>query len=551
MIDRSAVEVVPPPANIEPVRGSEPVRGEAWRGALRGAATSQAATTPTPPVDEHATTGHPVSDSVLAGVAPARLSDADSGSAEDSPLSAEETLLVTPPPRGSVPPTIERILPERHPDAEDRSPDDVVPLPIVTPIADAATKSSTGELVGIDSPGPESADDAVGTRTKAAEPTATQGGRAAVPPHAAAGTDAPQNIDVVDAPPQPPAVAPLPTNAEAIPERQPGTTVSVADDLPDRVAPPLPIVDTVAVATSVPANTQRSAVGVGQGVPAAETGPELETLPSERPWKDKPGGVAATSRGARGTQGPVRTSADAEPGSPTFPPSSHAGPMHNTTAEPAAAVPGGAPSRVGVEPLSSDRAPSTPTLERPGGVEPSAEVSSRDHAGNPNDRFPDPFLARGTASQATEGHVTPQQQLWMVHRVARAIQSAQVGGGVIRLRLHPAELGALNLELSIERGTLRARLETESSLTRQIILDQLPQLRARLEEMGVRIEQFEVDVAGRDAADAHGRPDDREPPPRLPHSTVDGRGTNVAAGQADNRSGRAHRPIAGRIDVMI
>lgn len=90
-------------------------------------------------------------------------------------------------------------------------------------------------------------------------------------------------------------------------------------------------------------------------------------------------------------------------------------------------------------------------------------------------------------------------QIRVVQRVARAIGAAQQQGGPIRLRLRPPELGSLQLEVTMEQGSLRAKLEADTQMARSVLLDNLPQLRDRLTEQGIRIEQFDIDVAQHDS----------------------------------------------------
>lgn len=88
-------------------------------------------------------------------------------------------------------------------------------------------------------------------------------------------------------------------------------------------------------------------------------------------------------------------------------------------------------------------------------------------------------------------HVDAQR---FVNRVSRAFQIAEHRGGPLQLRLSPPELGALKIELSIQQGTLTAKLETETAAAKSVLLDNLPALRERLAAQEIRIDKFEVDV---------------------------------------------------------
>jgi flagellar hook-length control protein FliK len=81
-----------------------------------------------------------------------------------------------------------------------------------------------------------------------------------------------------------------------------------------------------------------------------------------------------------------------------------------------------------------------------------------------------------------------------VQRVSNAFRVAQQRDGEIQLRLSPPELGSLKIQISVQHGALTAKLETETSAARNVILDNLPALRERLAEQDIRIEKFDVDV---------------------------------------------------------
>jgi flagellar hook-length control protein FliK len=82
-------------------------------------------------------------------------------------------------------------------------------------------------------------------------------------------------------------------------------------------------------------------------------------------------------------------------------------------------------------------------------------------------------------------------------RVARAFKVAENRQGVVKLRLHPPELGALRIELRMQNGALNARLEAESAVTQSLLLEHAYALRDRLSEQGVRIARFDVELSDR------------------------------------------------------
>ena len=90
--------------------------------------------------------------------------------------------------------------------------------------------------------------------------------------------------------------------------------------------------------------------------------------------------------------------------------------------------------------------------------------------------------------------LTEADRVRFVQRVANAFHSIGDNGGEIRLRLSPPELGALRIELSVRDGVLSARMETETSAARNLLLDNLPALRDRLADQNIKVERFDVDV---------------------------------------------------------
>ncbi len=66
--------------------------------------------------------------------------------------------------------------------------------------------------------------------------------------------------------------------------------------------------------------------------------------------------------------------------------------------------------------------------------------------------------------------------------------------GRMRLRLNPAELGSLRLDLMVEGDRVRAHLQAQSQQVREVLDRYLPQLRDALQQQGLKIDEFRVDV---------------------------------------------------------
>ncbi|MCU0712741.1 MAG: flagellar hook-length control protein FliK [Pirellula sp.] len=86
------------------------------------------------------------------------------------------------------------------------------------------------------------------------------------------------------------------------------------------------------------------------------------------------------------------------------------------------------------------------------------------------------------------------QQNKLVQRVLKGLEQLSSGGGQVKLRLHPPELGTLQMTLKIEANVMSAHLEVENSLAKDALLNNLQSLRDKLSEQGMSIDRFEVEV---------------------------------------------------------
>ncbi|HEX4412525.1 MAG TPA: flagellar hook-length control protein FliK [Lacipirellulaceae bacterium] len=100
-----------------------------------------------------------------------------------------------------------------------------------------------------------------------------------------------------------------------------------------------------------------------------------------------------------------------------------------------------------------------------------------------------------TSSGKTSGSdASPVDISRFVSRVAKAVQTASDRDGVVNLRLNPAELGSLKIQLTVKDGVMSAAVEADNSNARRMLLDHLPALRDRLADQNIRVDRFDVDV---------------------------------------------------------
>jgi len=146
---------------------------------------------------------------------------------------------------------------------------------------------------------------------------------------------------------------------------------------------------------------------------------------------------------------------------------------------------------------------------------------------SPTQRLPEHLLARGSRQAPPAPMLTQAEQTRFVQRVAGAIEAARSRDGQVRLRLSPPELGSLKLEVKVEDGVLRARIETENAIAKTALVENFPALRDRLAEQGIRIEQFEVDVFDQRGGDSASQDfqQDKSPSENRPRSVLASRTT--------------------------
>lgn len=295
--------------------------------------------------------------------------------------------------------------------------------------------------------------------------------------------------------------------------------------------------------------------------PPSPDDPAVFVMPAAPPKRAAEGGASesATAAAADKNPGKPRPERTSTPTRPAGGSATSSAPGPTAIARPDSAAAEASASRVnqaltaaiGEPSQASPDAENTPATQ---GRDGEARGLRHERISSLTERFSEQMPARGGSTSHATGEVTHVDQLRLIQRVARALEAAPQRGGLLRLRLRPPELGALRLDVSLRDGNLSARIEAETHTARTVLLEHLPQLRERLAEHGLRIEQFEVDVAGH-----QGQPS--ADMPGSSHDAQDAWATGPARPRADTSTeliaepasvSRTLQPLQpGRLNVVI
>jgi flagellar hook-length control protein FliK len=141
-----------------------------------------------------------------------------------------------------------------------------------------------------------------------------------------------------------------------------------------------------------------------------------------------------------------------------------------------------------------------------------------------------------------------------VQRVERAFAAMGQREGNVRLKLSPPALGVLKLEIGVHKGVMKARVEAETPAAKSLLLENLPELRDRLAQQNIHIQQFDVDLMDRSpggmpqhtfSQNDSGSQQGRQSPPRANLN-------ENAAGSAPVAAAAAQRPGTGSsLNVIV
>lgn len=154
--------------------------------------------------------------------------------------------------------------------------------------------------------------------------------------------------------------------------------------------------------------------------------------------------------------------------------------------------PGGSAAASGVPGPAAGASSAAGGETAPQAARPAApDAAATNWEGNATSRGPAAPSGPSSAAEA-EGRIDAAARVRLVQRVSRAFQQLGASGGIVRMKLAPAELGSIRIEMRVQDHQVEARVVAESEAASQLLRDHLAELRQRLESQGLRVERFDV-----------------------------------------------------------
>ena len=100
----------------------------------------------------------------------------------------------------------------------------------------------------------------------------------------------------------------------------------------------------------------------------------------------------------------------------------------------------------------------------------------------------------GDIGLVKQGNQNPNLPQPLPKVLDRMIWMIRAGEQKSSIRIHPPELGRLDLDLAIKNGHLQANLSAESTMVKEVIEANLNQLKQHLNAQGLIVDSFEVMV---------------------------------------------------------
>jgi len=134
----------------------------------------------------------------------------------------------------------------------------------------------------------------------------------------------------------------------------------------------------------------------------------------------------------------------------------------------------------------------TPHSDAPGSNTEQNQQNSSFNFNNSNHRLFGQASLSNTPSHASAKGVFDQQLQQIMQQAKMTVLNNQ--NGSISMKMHPDSLGNLNVNLGLEHGVLNGRFLVDNAEARQMLMDHLAHLKQSLQEQGISVGEFQVNV---------------------------------------------------------
>jgi len=160
------------------------------------------------------------------------------------------------------------------------------------------------------------------------------------------------------------------------------------------------------------------------------------------------------------------------------------GPVHTATPTPQIAE--AVTQLSGVAPALSGSNAGVKVRSAVKGLSPAADIDETSRVS------PSPATGSTRGAKTSSSDIVARVKL--IQRVSKAFQHLGADGGSVRIRLAPAELGSVRVEMQVHERRVKARVVAENESASTALREHLHDLRARLESFGMQVERLEVET---------------------------------------------------------
>ena len=109
--------------------------------------------------------------------------------------------------------------------------------------------------------------------------------------------------------------------------------------------------------------------------------------------------------------------------------------------------------------------------------------------------FQDPnslLMQKNSNTQTGKGKIFDEQLNKIIQNAKVVVKDSK--NGSFSIKMHPESLGKVNVNLNLEQGTIIGKLLVETHEAREAMIENLYHVKAKLQENGISVGEFQVNV---------------------------------------------------------